>query len=65
MIDKTIEKVKISDIVEEKINNYEIQKVEEIIIAIAKKELKHIEILGGILGLLIGAIQGILVFFIF
>lgn len=65
MIDKTIEKVKISEIVEEKINNYEIQKIEEIIISVAKKELKHIEILGGVLGLLIGAIQGVLVFFIF
>lgn len=65
MIDKAVEKVKISQIVEEKINNYDIEKIEEIIISVAKKELKHIEILGGILGLLIGLIQGLLVFFVF
>ncbi|MBS4537997.1 DUF445 family protein [Clostridium sp. D2Q-11] len=65
MIDKAVDKVQISQIVEEKINAYEIEKIEEIIISVAKKELKHIEILGGILGLLIGFIQGLLVFFVF
>ncbi|MBS4536284.1 DUF445 family protein [Clostridium sp. D2Q-14] len=65
MIDNAVEKVKISEIVEDKINTYDIKKIEEIIISVAKKELKHIEILGGILGLLIGLIQGLLVFYVF
>lgn len=65
IIDKAVEKVKISQIVEDKINTYDMKKIEEIIISIAKKELRHIEVLGGILGLLIGLIQGLLVFFVF
>lgn len=64
MIDKTIDKVKISEIVEEKINLYDMEKLENIIITIAKKELKHIEILGGVLGSFIGLIQGLLILFI-
>ena len=58
MIDRAIEKVSLSDMVEEKINEFELDKIEEIVIAIAKQELKHIEVLGGILGFLIGLIQG-------
>ncbi len=61
MIDKAATKVSLSEIVEEKINNFELEKIEEIIISIAKKELKHIEILGGVLGFFIGIIQGLIV----
>ena len=61
MVDRAAAKVSLSEIVEEKINNFELDKIEEIIITIAKKELKHIEVLGGILGFLIGIIQGIIV----
>ncbi|MTI65199.1 MAG: DUF445 family protein [Firmicutes bacterium] len=60
-IDNATERVSIADIVEEKINSYDIDKLERIIITIAKKELKHIEILGGVLGFFIGIIQGIIV----
>jgi len=61
MIDKAQDKVSLSEIVEEKINQFELDKIEEIIISIARKELKHIEVLGGILGFLIGIIQGLIV----
>lgn len=58
------DKISISEIVEEKINSYDMVKIEEIVISIAKKELKHIEILGGVLGFIIGIIQGVVVIYI-
>ncbi len=61
LIHKATSKVKISDIIEEKVNNFDLDKLEEIILNIAKKELKHIEILGGFLGFIIGFIQGIII----
>ncbi len=64
LTEKASQKVSISQIVEDKINSYEIEKIESIIIHIAKKELKHIEILGGVLGLVIGTIQGFIILFI-
>ncbi|QXM07353.1 DUF445 domain-containing protein [Crassaminicella indica] len=62
LIHKATEKVKISKIIEEKINDFELEKLEEIVLCIAKKELKHIEILGAIIGCVIGFIQGIIIF---
>ncbi|WP_053956159.1 DUF445 domain-containing protein [Inediibacterium massiliense] len=61
MIHKATETIKISDLVEEKVNHFELEKLEEIVLTIAKKELKHIEILGGILGGIIGLLQGVVV----
>ncbi|WZL74492.1 DUF445 family protein [Clostridiaceae bacterium 35-E11] len=63
MVHKATSKIKISEIIEDKINNFELAKLEEIIIAIAKKELKHIEILGGIIGCVIGLLQGFILYF--
>ncbi|KPU26662.1 membrane protein [Caloranaerobacter sp. TR13] len=61
MVHKATNEVKLSEMIEEKINSFELEKIESIIISIAKRELKHIEILGGVLGFLIGIIQGVLV----
>lgn len=61
---KAKENVNIQNIVEEKINELDLEKLEDIIIKVAKKELKHIEILGLVLGAIIGVLQGILVIFL-
>lgn len=61
---KANEKIKIGQIVADKINEFELDKIEEMILKLAKRELKHIEILGGVLGAVIGLMQGILVIFI-
>jgi uncharacterized membrane protein YheB (UPF0754 family) len=53
--------VKVEEIVYEKVANFSSDKFEEILFTIMKKEFKLIEILGGILGFLIGIIQLILV----
>ncbi len=67
LIDKMLEKVtgtvSINKIVETKILELNLEKMEEIIIKIAKKELKHIEYLGGLLGFGIGVLQGLIVVF--
>lgn len=60
-----IEAIDISKMVEDQINAYDFEKIEQMTLKIASTELKHIEILGGVLGLIIGVIQGILVLFIF
>ena len=44
-------------IISDKISNFSLDKLEEIITLLAKKELKHIEVIGAILGMLIGAVQ--------
>ena len=44
-------------IISGKISNFSLDKLEEIITFLAKKELKHIEVIGAILGMLIGAVQ--------
>lgn len=49
--------VKISEMVESKLNSLDIKQVEDIAIKVAARELKHIEIMGGVLGFLIGVFQ--------
>ena len=44
-------------IISDKISNFSLDKLEEIITLLANKELKHIEVIGAILGMIIGAIQ--------
>ena len=44
-------------IISNKISNFSLDKLEEIITLLANKELKHIEVIGAILGMLIGAVQ--------
>ena len=44
-------------IISDKISNFSLDKLEEIITFLAKKELKHIEVIGAVLGMIIGAVQ--------
>ena len=44
-------------IISDKISNFSLDKLEEIITLLPNKELKHIEVIGAILGMLIGAVQ--------
>ena len=51
-------------IISDKISNFSLDKLEEIITFLAKKELKHIEVIGAILGMLIGAVQYLIILII-
>lgn len=64
MVEKASDRINIQQIIEEKINELDLYKLEEIIIKISKNELKQIEIFGLILGFGIGIIQGLITIFI-
>lgn len=61
LIHHATEKVSISLLIQEKVMEFPLEKLERIIMEIAKKELKHIEYLGGVVGFLIGILQGLIV----
>ena len=51
------ENINFEVIISDKISNFSLDKLEEIVTLLAKKELKHIEVIGAILGGLIGVAQ--------
>jgi len=57
LFEKMEKKLDFKKIVTEKIEQFELLKLEKIIYAIAAKELKAIELLGGILGFVVGLVQ--------
>lgn len=56
--------IKFTLIISEKISSFSLDKLEKIIIELAKKELKHIEVIGGILGGIIGLVECLIFRFI-
>ena len=64
MIIKTKNRINIKEIIENKINELDLYELETIILQIVKNELRHIEILGLVLGFFIGIVQGIITIFI-
>ena len=60
-IENSAQKLNIRDMIEEKLNSLDMAEVEALIKPIAGRELRHIEVLGGVLGFLIGLVQGILI----
>ena len=54
------EKINFRDIILDKMENFSLQEIEEIILRISKNELKHIEIIGGVLGGIIAVFQFLL-----
>lgn len=53
-------RINIQEIIETKINNLDLYMLENLILKVVKNELRHIEILGLVLGFLIGIVQGII-----
>lgn len=64
IIEKAHERINIQEIVENKVNELDLIELENIILSVANNELNHIELLGLILGFLIGIVQGIITIFI-
>jgi uncharacterized membrane protein YheB (UPF0754 family) len=54
-------KIDFRNIIQNKIDGFDLSKLESIIYAIAAKELKAIEVLGGVLGFIVGLIQLLIV----
>ena len=53
-----------STVVEEKVAAFPVQKLESLVLQVAAKELRAIEILGGVLGIVIGLGQVLLLYFL-
>lgn len=64
MTKKAASSIELSKMIEDKVNEFDMEQLERIVIKIAKAELKHIEILGAILGFIIGIFQGIIILFL-
>jgi len=58
------ETVSFQSIVEDRINGFSLERLEQMIMEVSSRELKHIEILGGVLGFLIGLVQALVIYFI-
>ena len=58
------ENIDFSTIITDRISNFSLDKLEEIINGLAKKELKHIEVIGAILGAFIGLVQYFITLFV-
>ncbi|WP_027340662.1 DUF445 domain-containing protein [Halonatronum saccharophilum] len=58
---KIVEETKLAKLVEERVSSFEMSELEALVLQIASKELKHIEILGGFLGFIIGIGQALIV----
>ncbi len=61
IVNTTVHKINIGQMVEAKIDELELENMENLIMSITSKELKYIELLGGVLGGIIGLIQSYVV----
>ncbi len=64
VIHKAAATIDVGGIVEDRINGFDLAQLENMILLIARQELKAIELLGGVLGFIIGLIQGIFLQFL-
>ena len=62
-LEEVLRKMKLEDMVKEQVDTFPVSRLEEIVLGISRREFKMITILGGVLGGLIGIIQGLIVFF--
>ena len=60
---QAIKEFNIGNVVREKINNYPVEKLEALVMSVAKEHLRTIELFGALFGLLIGIVQAIQFYF--
>ncbi|HWR61947.1 MAG TPA: DUF445 family protein [Clostridia bacterium] len=61
IINTTVHKINIGEMVERKIDELELENMEKLILGLTSRELKYIELLGGVLGGIIGLIQAVVI----
>lgn len=54
---KAKEQLDLKQLIEDKINSFDLEQLEELIVRLSRQELKQIEVLGGVIGFIIGIIQ--------
>ncbi|WP_408009483.1 DUF445 domain-containing protein [Pseudalkalibacillus sp. A8] len=62
-MEKIMEKLQLSELVRQQVGTFSVQRLEEMVLSISRRELKMITYLGALLGGIIGFIQGLLVYF--
>lgn len=60
-LEDVLTRLNLQEVVREQVDSFPLQKLEEIVIGIANRELKMITILGAVLGGVIGIVQGLIV----
>ncbi|WP_173917026.1 DUF445 domain-containing protein [Halobacillus sp. Marseille-Q1614] len=63
-IERMMQSMKLSEIVQEEVESFDVGRLEEMVLGISKREFKMITYLGALLGGTIGLMQGILVLFL-
>lgn len=61
---KAAKEMNLRKMIEDKINQFDLGKLEDIILKVAGRELRHIEYLGAVIGFVIGLIQAVFVYII-
>ena len=64
IIHKAARELNLRQMIEDKINQFDLGKLEDMILSVADRELKHIEYLGAVIGFLIGLAQAFVVYII-
>jgi uncharacterized membrane protein YheB (UPF0754 family) len=62
---KVIQEFDIGSVVREKINHYPVEKLEGLVLSVAKEHLRKIELFGALFGLIIGVVQAFLSYWAF
>lgn len=62
-IGDVLQKLRLAEVVREQVESFSVQRIEEMVLLITKREFKMITFLGGFLGGFIGLFQGIIVLF--
>jgi len=61
-LEDVLNRLNLDEVVREQVDSFPLEKLEELVLSIASKELKMITILGAVLGGIIGIVQGLIVF---
>ena len=61
-LEDVVNRLHLDEVVREQVDSFPLEKLEELVLSIASKELKMITVLGAVLGGLIGIVQGLIVF---
>lgn len=62
---KAKEELRLKELVEDKINSFDLEQLEDLIIRLSKQELKQIEVLGGVIGFFVGIVQAVISYYLF
>jgi uncharacterized membrane protein YheB (UPF0754 family) len=61
---KAKEELRLRELVEDKINSFDMEQLEDLIIRLSKQELRQIEVLGGVIGFFVGVVQAVISYYI-